>query len=75
MVYNKRVIHDKNPVLTWAMSNAVTREDHNCNFMLDKKKSVERIDPAAATMNAHVRAMLNEDNSCIYDKRGLISLG
>ena len=75
MVYNRRVIHDKNPVLTWAMSNAVTREDHNCNFMLDKKKSVERIDPAAATMNAHVRAMLNEDNSCIYDKRGLISLG
>ena len=74
MVYNRRVIHDKNPVLTWAMSNAVTREDHNCNFMLDKKKSVERIDPVAATMNAHVRAMLNIDNTSVYETRGVLSV-
>jgi len=69
-VYSKRVIHEKNPVLTWAMSNAITREDHNKNFMLDKSKSVERIDPVAALMNAHVRAMVNEPiKRSIYEER------
>lgn len=56
-VYLGNVIHDGNPVLTWAMGNAVVRMDHNQNIMLDKEKSRQRIDPAAATMNSHTRAM------------------
>ncbi|WP_079908262.1 terminase large subunit [Paenibacillus sp. 32352] len=58
--YSNLIIHENNPVLDWAMGNAVTRQDHNENIMLDKEKSVERIDPATATINAHVRAMVNE---------------
>lgn len=54
-VLKGEVIHDGNPVLTWALSNAVTKADHNGNIMLDKSKSTERIDPSAATMNTHVR--------------------
>lgn len=54
-VLKGEVLHDGNPVLTWALSNAVTKADHNENIMLDKSKSTERIDPAAATINAHVR--------------------
>ncbi len=57
VVLNGQVIHDGSPVLNWAMGNAVTREDHNGNIMLDKAKSRERIDPVAALMNAHARAM------------------
>jgi phage terminase large subunit-like protein len=57
-VYQGNVIHNNNPVLTWALSNAVTRQDANENIMLDKSKSTERIDPIAAVLNAHVRAML-----------------
>ncbi|MED4969732.1 terminase large subunit [Parageobacillus toebii] len=57
-VYQGNVIHNNNPVLTWALSNAVTRQDANENIMLDKSKSTERIDPIAAVINAHVRAML-----------------
>jgi phage terminase large subunit-like protein len=57
-VYQGNVIHNNNPVLTWALSNAVTRQDANENIMLDKSKSTERIDPIAAILNAHVRAML-----------------
>jgi phage terminase large subunit-like protein len=61
MVYSKRVIHDGNPVLSWAMGNAVVDEvDRNKNIILTKKKSKERIDPVAATINAHVRAMISE---------------
>ncbi|WP_427340640.1 terminase large subunit [Caloranaerobacter sp. DY30410] len=61
-VYAGNVIHNCNPVLTWAIGNAVTKQDHNENIMLDKSKSTERIDPIAAIINAHVRAMVNEDS-------------
>jgi phage terminase large subunit-like protein len=60
-VYQGNVIHNNNPVLTWALSNAVTRQDANENIMLDKSKSTERIDPIAAVLNAHVRAMLKNE--------------
>lgn len=58
--YDKKIVHPFNPVLTWAISNAVTRKDHNENIMLDKSKSIERIDPIASLINAHVRVMANE---------------
>lgn len=57
LVLEKKIIHNNNPVLTWAVGNAVTRQDHNLNIMLDKDKSRMRIDPIAAVINAHVRAM------------------
>ncbi|WP_259331045.1 phage terminase family protein, partial [Bacillus sonorensis] len=50
------IIHNKNDLLTWAMGNAVTKVDAQENIMLDKSKSTQRIDPAAALINAHVRA-------------------
>jgi phage terminase large subunit-like protein len=62
LVLAGKLIHDNNPVLTWAVGNAVTRQDHNENIQLDKDKSTERIDPIAALVNAHVRAMLVEDD-------------
>jgi len=73
-VYMKKVIHDGNPVLGWAVSNAVTRADDKDNIMLDKSKSTERIDPIASTINAHVRAIVNENNESVYEKRGMRSL-
>ena len=58
-VYQKKVIHNNNPVLNWATSNAITKQDANENIMLDKSKTTERIDPIAAVINSHVRCMLN----------------
>lgn len=58
-VYMRQVMHLGDPVLGWAMSNAVTKADVNDNIMLDKKMARQRIDPAAATVNAFVRAMLD----------------
>ncbi|MCY7492800.1 terminase large subunit [Bacillus safensis] len=52
----RKIIHDNNDLLTWAMGNAVTKIDAQENIMLDKSKSSQRIDPAAALINAHVRA-------------------
>jgi len=57
MVYSGRVVHEGNPILAWSMGNAVTRLDYNKNMTLDKSKAKQRIDPSAAVMNSHVRAM------------------
>ena len=62
-VYARRIIHDDNPVLTWAVGNAVTRDDHNGNIILDKSKSIQRIDPIAATITAFVRAIHDNPNA------------
>lgn len=56
LVYQKKIIHDDNPLINWAMGNAITKLDHNGNFMLDKSKSTQRIDPVAAIMTAHAHA-------------------
>jgi len=60
MVYEKRVVHGNDPLLTWAMGNCVTRTDINENIMLNKSKAIQRIDPIAAGINAHTRAMYVE---------------
>lgn len=74
-IYNKKVIHDNNPVLTWAMSNAVVRKGPSENIMLDKSKAVQRIDPVAALINAHARAMSTETKACPYNEnRGILML-
>ncbi|GBU21066.1 hypothetical protein R80B4_00955 [Fibrobacteres bacterium R8-0-B4] len=57
-VYSHRLIHDANPVLTWAIYNAVTRLDRNANILLDKGRARQRIDPIAAAINAFTRAMI-----------------
>lgn len=61
LVYQGKVIHDNNPVLGWAMSNAVTKSNAESNIKLDKEKSTEKIDPVAALINAHVRLAIPED--------------
>jgi len=58
-----RLIHDGDRLLTWAVGNAVVRQDHNENIQLDKDKSTNRIDPIAAIVTAMVRAMLLEEGA------------
>jgi phage terminase large subunit-like protein len=66
-VYKKHVIHN-DPMLSWAIGNAVCEEDRNKNVMLNKTKSSEKIDPAAALMNAHTRYVVQPKVS-VYDTR------
>ena len=70
--YNQKIYHDNNPVLTWAMSNAVIRKGPTENIMLDKGKATQRIDPVAALINGHVRAMTKEDTSSAYADHGIV---
>lgn len=57
------VVHDGSPLLTWCLSNAVEVTDNNGNIKLSKKHKddSQRIDLAAAIINALVRAMLDEN--------------
>jgi len=59
-VYEGNIIHNNDPLLTWAISNAIVRSDHNGNIMLDKGRSKERIDPIASLINAHFRGISTE---------------
>ncbi|MDU7250849.1 MAG: terminase TerL endonuclease subunit [Clostridium sp.] len=61
-VYDKKLEHSGDGLLTWAIGNAVTKQNAQEFIMLDKAKSSEKIDPAAATINAHVRAMIILDD-------------
>jgi phage terminase large subunit-like protein len=47
-VIERNLIHPSNPVLTWAMANAVASMDPAGNRKLDKEKARFRIDPAVA---------------------------
>lgn len=59
-VYSGNIIQFEDPLLYWALSNAVQKQDAQENIMLDKQKSKERIDPAAAIINGFNRAMAGE---------------
>jgi len=47
-VIDRHLVHPTNPVLTWAMANAVATMDPAGNRKLDKDKARFRIDPAVA---------------------------
>lgn len=56
-VYEGTLHHNGDGLLTWAIGNAVTKQNAQEYILLDKSKSEDKIDPAAALMNAHCRAM------------------
>lgn len=69
MVLNKEINHDRNPLLTFAMNNAVVKADCNENIMLDKSKAIQRIDPVTALMTAFTRCVHRIENSCYDDRK------
>ena len=52
-VYAGEVVHEYNPILNFCVSNAVTKSDLQENILLDKKKSVNRIDLLVSTIIAY----------------------
>lgn len=75
MAMKGKIVHNGNPVLAWAMSNAITRQDHNENIMLDKKKSRDKIDPVAALVTAHVRGIHRAGpQKSVYEESGIFFL-
>ena len=76
LVLTGKLVHDGNPILTWCLSNAVEVTDNNGNIKLSKKHKddSQRIDLAAAVINALSQALANEPPKVIYNTRGMRSL-
>lgn len=52
LMLDKKIYHNNNELLSWAIGNIVAVKDANDNIRPDKSKSTERIDPFVATLNA-----------------------
>lgn len=59
LIYNDKVTIFYNPVLNFAVNNAVEKMDIQGNIMLNKEKSIKRIDPLASIINACNRCFYN----------------
>lgn len=71
----RKLHHDGNPVLSWAMSNCVVERDANDNPRPSKRRSVERIDPVIASIIAIAASLHDEKPSpSVYNDRGIIWL-
>lgn len=71
-----RFHHNGDPVLAWAASCVIAREDHNGNvFPRKEKNGVSKIDPMSALFNAISRAMIAKPvRRSIYETRGVLSV-
>lgn len=76
LVLQGRLVYDGNPLLIWCVSNAYTITDTKENIMLSKrhKDDTQRIDLLAAIINALYRAMFAENETSVYETRGMRSL-
>lgn len=65
-VYSGNIIYLDNPVLNYAMSNAVIRRNNGL-IKIDKDATTKRIDPADATLCAYKLAMYHKFTSSYMD--------
>ena len=76
-VTNHRLRHDGNPILTWAMSNAVVELDSNNNPRVSKRRSTEKVDPVVAGIVAlavALDAIPAVQQASPYSERGILWL-
>jgi len=69
MILRERIKHFNNPVLEWMMNNVLLRFDSNGNYVIDKKKSQDKIDGVAAVIDAFagIFSEKEEDNNTLPD--------
>lgn len=70
-VIARKLHHDGNPVLSWAMSNCVVELDSGMNPRPSKRRSVEKIDPVIAGIVALAVALDSPVVDSPYESRGI----
>ncbi len=70
----KEISHVKNPVDRWSFGNVIIATDGNENIKPMKNKSIDRIDPTVALIDAMNGAIKLEKKRSIYETRGMRSL-
>ena len=71
IVRGKKLRHGGHPILRWNVNNVEVKQDENENIRPVKKKNTGRIDGLVATITAMDRAMRHEDNTSVYESRGV----
>ena len=76
LIVSRKVVHDGSPLLTWALGNAYAYTDSNGNIKLSKKNKddSQRIDPAAAVVNALARLPKAKSKRSKYEDDDLVIL-
>lgn len=67
----KQISHMANPLGRWAFGNTVCATDGNENKKPMKNRSIERIDPTVALINAAAGAIKLEPKKSVYETRGI----
>ena len=69
------ISHEENPCGRWTFGNVIVATDGNENTKPMKNKSLDRIDPICALIDAMAAAMRFEHKASIYETRGMRILG
>jgi phage terminase large subunit-like protein len=75
LILTRRLRHYSNPVMRWCVGNVMVAIDANLNEKILKHKSVDKVDGAAAlidAMTAFIREEIEEEEPCVYDERGIL---
>ena len=72
LVRTKKLLHDKNPVTKWMVSNLSILSDAAGNIKPDKTNQNRKIDGVAAIINTLARTMAYEpEEESVYESRGV----
>lgn len=74
LLMSGQMTHEKNPVARWCFGNMVVAIDGNENLKPMKNKSKDRIDLIVALINAMNIAIKLENQTSVYEERGMRSL-
>jgi phage terminase large subunit-like protein len=69
----RKIHHNGNPVLSWAVDNAVVKTDEASNIKPDKKKATRRIDPVVGTIMA-LGCYCKSSGGSVYESRGVLTI-
>jgi len=76
LVKARKILHNGNPLLRWAIGNTIVVHDPADNVKPDKSKAKQRIDPAIAAIMAVSRAIVDgpKNTKSVYDEREIRTL-
>ncbi len=61
LIVDRKLFHDGDPIMNWAMSNVTAKVDRKDNVFPNKERPENKIDPFVALVMAMGRAMYQED--------------